>query len=755
MLRLSPALVFLFSSLLMAQTPGLTGRKIEFARDVHPVLQARCGGCHSPNGKQGGLSVATVDSLKQGGANGTAIVPGDSSASLLIDRITGKKQPVMPLGGAPLSEKEVALIRQWIDGGASGDTAPANTWVAPLKPRKVKPPAGGLPVDAFLYQYWKSHKVQPPAAVSDELFLRRAYFDLHGLPPTPRERKAFLADPNRSRLIDSLLANKQRYAEHWVSFWNDLLHNDEGVVYYGERKSITKWLLNALQENIPYDVFVSKLIDPSGPSDPEGFIMGVNWRGDINASQTPAMQAAQNSAQVFLGVNIKCASCHDSFINSWKLKDAYGLASFFTKEPLEIVRCDAKTGEMSDVRFLFHELGEVPEGPRTAAAAKLFTHPDNGRLTRTFVNRIWTRLIGRGIVENSDDMDAEPWSADLLDWLAEDFAENGYDVQRLLRSIMNSAAYQAQPVKTASTDHVFRGPEVRRLTAEQFADAVSAISGQWRSTLPGKSEPAEYVRDWKLKASPLARAMGRPVRDLAVTVRAEDPSTLQALELINGETLALMLQRGGTYLAGQMEPAPEPLADSGVVSNPQNIDVDLTGQKELKLLIADQGSYDPTRVIAGWGDAVLQGPKRTVRLIDLMKTSVKLKPKKGRVMRAVTAKPGTVLTVPAEGFTRFRATVGIDAASAISEINPRVRFLVYSEEPDPSRLLKVEGSPPVALPKTGLAAGELVDSLFEYAFSRRPTPKEREIAVAMAKDAAGIADLLWILVLSPEFQFLS
>src|SRR3712207_6484850 len=101
-------LLFVFSLLALCpvfgQAPGLAGRKIEFGRDVHPVLQARCGGCHSPAVKQGGLSVSTVDGLKQGGANGTSIVPGDSSASLLVQRITGQKQPTMPLGSAPLSE---------------------------------------------------------------------------------------------------------------------------------------------------------------------------------------------------------------------------------------------------------------------------------------------------------------------------------------------------------------------------------------------------------------------------------------------------------------------------------------------------------------------------------------------------------------------------------------------------------------------------------------------------------------------------
>src|SRR5213075_3466516 len=104
--------------------------------------------------------------------------------------------------------------------------------------------------------------------------------------------------------------------------------------------------LAALESNLPYNRFVGKLLNPAAPQDPDGFLIGVNWRGEVNASQTPAMQAAQNTAQVFLGVNLKCNSCHDSFISKWKLKDAYALATYFSPDPkLELFRCDAATGQ--------------------------------------------------------------------------------------------------------------------------------------------------------------------------------------------------------------------------------------------------------------------------------------------------------------------------------------------------------------------------------------------------------------------------
>ncbi len=190
---------------------------------------------------------------------------------------------------------------------------------------------------------------------------RRAYLDLWGLLPLPSQLEEFVnrKDPDkRARLIESLLANDRNYTEHWISFWNDLLRNDEGVNYAGTRKSITPWLYDALRTNMPYDRFVQKLLNPVAPDDPSGFLLGVNWRGDISASQSPTMQAAQNSAQDFLGVNLKCNSCHDSFISKWKLKDAYGLAAFFSDaDQLELVRCDNRTGQYTGAQFLYPELG--------------------------------------------------------------------------------------------------------------------------------------------------------------------------------------------------------------------------------------------------------------------------------------------------------------------------------------------------------------------------------------------------------------
>jgi hypothetical protein len=518
------------------------------------------------------------------------------------------------------------------------------------------------------------------------------------------------------------------------------------------------------------DQFARTLLNP-GEGAPEGFLMGVNWRGDVNASQTPVMQAAQNSAQVFLGVNLKCNSCHDSFISYWKLKDAYGLASFYSEQPLEIVRCDVKTGETAQPRFLYPGLGGVSAqaslAEKRAAAARLFTLPENGRFARTFVNRIWARLFGIGLVHPVDDMDAEPWSADLLDWLASDFADHGYDVDYLLRAIMTSRAYQLPAVAASgvkSQSFLFRGPLYRRLSAEQFVDAVSSLTGEWRVLQPRSAGEGIYSREWRLKASNLTRALGRPTRDAAVTERAIDPSTLQALELVNGETVASLLHRGAKRMLGQLPAAPPNRFDSGAFRAERiAIDIDVSGARELRLLLQDYDTYDPSRVIAGWASAKLIGPSGDVDLATL-KASAPVG--QGELhMRGAAAQPALIVPVPSElvydiagkGFTRFRATVGVDESSLQSDISPNLRAFVFTEEPDRKQLVRVKGEPPVPVPTGKFTVDSIIARVYRHALGRDPVAEELASArefFAGGATSDGLEDFLWSLTMSPEFQFI-
>lgn len=748
-----------------AQTPAPA---VDFLKDVQSVLTSKCLACHSGDAAQGGFKAHTREDLLHGGKNGPAIVPGNGAGSLLVLKISGQKGPRMPPSGPPLPEETIARIKTWIDQGARWDgKAVVTERIAPLAPRKPALPDGSAthPVDRFVEAYLAKHKVERRGTVSDELFARRAWFDVTGLPPAPEELTAFLKDNSagkRDKLVDTLLANRPAYAEHWISFWNDLLRNDEGVIYHGERKSITKWLLGSLQENRPYDEMVRTLLNPPPKSDEEGFLIGVTWRGVVSASQTPPMQAAQNAGQVFLGINLKCAACHDSFINRWKLRDTYGLAGMFSDDKLELVRCDVPLGKAAEPKFPFEGISvkfDATLASRRSAAAEWFTSDQNGRFARTIVNRYWKALLGRGIVEPADDMDAEPWDEDLLDYLASDFVEHRYDLQYLVRQIMTSKAYQ-MPVameKAAGKDYVFRGPRIRRLTAEQFEDTISAVTGDWRVNSPRTDTHARYTREWRLKSDPLSRAMGRPIRDQVYTERATEATALQALELTNGPLLSKRLERGARNLLGQMKPAPANIFDSKMVrGGPVPIDVDITGAKELYLLLEDVDTYDPARVVAGWGNAELIGPNGTVPLAEAG-LQVKLKES---TMPAIEAKLPSMLhfNIAGKGYTRFRAQGVIDEQSRQSDISPAVRFFVFTEKPDPEQLIRVEGTPPSTPPRKNWKSQELADRLHAQLFSRKPTETERKLAVEMMggekPSADGVEDLLWAMLMSPEFQYI-
>ncbi|HYO80331.1 MAG TPA: DUF1549 domain-containing protein [Bryobacteraceae bacterium] len=749
--------------------------KVDFVRDVQPVLTDKCMSCHSADSPQAGLRTHTREDLLKGGNSGPALIPGKGAESLMILKMQGRKGLRMPPAGPPLSSDTIARIKLWIDQGASFDGAKIlSERVAPLAPRTPQVPAGSAanPIDRFIDAYFARQKIAAPSVVSDARFARRVTYDITGLPPTPEELASFeqqTTPTRREALIDSLLAKRGPYAEHWISFWNDLLRNDEGVIYHGERKSITKWLQGALARNLPYNVMVQTLLNPQKGSEAEGFLVGVSWRGVVSASQSPAMQAAQNAAQVFLGMNLKCAACHDSFINRWKLKDTYGLAAMFSDEQLELVRCDIPLGVKAEPSFPMGELkvsfGQSVES-RRAAAAEWVVHPQNGRFARTIVNRYWKQLFGRGIVDPADDMDAEPWNEDLLDWLASDFTANGYDLQHLLRQIMTSRAYQYDAVTepAASKTYVFRGPWLRRLSAEQFEDTISVSTGDWRVNNPRAETRAAYTRVWRLKSDPLSRALGRPIRDQVYTERSSAASTLQALELTNGPLLSRRLERGAKALLGELKPAPANLFDSKLVRGGAiPVEVDVRDAKELWLVVEDVDSYDPARVLAGWANAELEGPDGVVRLADLPLPSaaarneqLQLKTEKQPV---IIAPVPSMLRWKLDGrkFTRFRALAAVDERSRVSDVGPAVRFFVFREQPDKDRLVRVQGEPPYMPPQQAWTTAELVSQLYLRLLSRTPSATERRVAsgiVGSTPTAQTVEDLLWALLMHPEFQYI-
>jgi hypothetical protein len=363
--------------------------------------------------------------------------------------------------------------------------------------------------------------------------------------------------------VEELLQRNDDYAQHWLTFWNDALRNDytgTGYITKG-RFSITNWLYESLKTNKGYDVFVRQLISPDTSS--AGFIKGIAWRGTVNASQRVEMQAAQNVSQVFLGLNLKCASCHDSFVSDWKLKEAYAFANIFSDSALEINRCDVPTGTMAGTGIIFSDLGTIDStvsvDEKLKQLATYLTAPKNGRLYRTIVNRIWSQLMGRGIVAPVDLMDNVPWSQDLLDWLASDLVKNEKDLKKLIFTIATSQTYQLPSVEIKreeellAEDYTFKGMHRRRLSAEQFADAVSSVIypvfhdttmgfDPFKNSKPVASLP--FARASLVKNDGFLTALGRPNRENVTTGRASQANLLEALELTNGNRFNTALQAG-------------------------------------------------------------------------------------------------------------------------------------------------------------------------------------------------------------------
>jgi hypothetical protein len=771
----------------------------DFAHEIVPILKKHCVECHSGAKKKAGFSMNTREEFMAGSENGPVAKAFESHGSRLVEVIgTSDKDERMPPKGEGLSAEEIATLTRWVDAGLpweEGFAFQAAAWEPPLRPSRpeLPPVVDGRdhPVDRLLDAWMAEKRVARPAPLGDGAFLRRVTLDITGLLPTPEALAAFLADgapDKRSRVIDALLGDREAYAGHWISFWNDLLRNDYAGTGYidGGRSQITGWLYEALLGNKPYDVFARELIAPTAGS--EGFARGIKWRGAVSAGQVVPVQFAQSVGQVFLGINLKCASCHDSFIDRWKLSDAYGLAAIYADQPLELHRCDVPTGKQAVAAWLFPEIGQVdaklPRDERLKQLAGLMTHPENGRFTRTMVNRVWHRLTGAGIVHPVDAMQTPPWHAGLLDWLASEFAATGYDLQKLIRLICTSEAYQSRAAVLAGEGTPeWRGPRARRMTAEQFVDAVWRLTG----TAPAKADA---------NVAPRAAAGGAGAGPGAAWVWSND-GVKEPHEA--GQTIAL---RHRFKLAAVPEKAVAAVtcdngfvlfvngrkaAESGNWEQPVGLaELPLkVGENEI-VAVATNGGSGPNP--AGfWFEARLtsaKGESGVVRSGRGWEWTADLPDKDGRWVREPSkwlpavahARQGTWAAVNgalAEILAGGGGGPVVRASLMKSDLLMRAlgrpnREQIVSTRPAELTTLEamdlnngailtglLDRGATQILAKRAWTAAELTEWLYAGALSRKPTDEERAVAGELlggSPTASSLADLLWAVCMLPEFQ---
>jgi len=317
------------------------------------VLQRRCLQCHNASAAMSGLQMLTREQLLKGGSRGAAIKPGNASGSLLFQVVSQAGKLVMPPAGK-LSEDETRILRTWIDQGAqwpasAKQEAQADWWAfcKPLRP-KVPSAAGGHPVDAFLMEKLGAARIEPMPEADRLTLLRRACFDLHGLPPTPEQVKGFLDDSAPGaweRLIDSLLASP-RYGEKWGRHWLDLVRYGDTSGFEQDPYTLEAWryrdyVIKSLNDDKPYDRFVKEQLagDELWPDDPEArtgtgyFRVGANRDMLFKVEELNAVErltdAVDTTSTVFLGLTTGCARCHDHKFDPISQRDFYRMQAIF------------------------------------------------------------------------------------------------------------------------------------------------------------------------------------------------------------------------------------------------------------------------------------------------------------------------------------------------------------------------------------------------------------------------------------------
>ncbi len=413
-------------------------------------------------------------------------------------------------------------------------------------------PTPGNYVDELVNAKLKQLQYLPAPTCSDPTFLRRAYMDVIGILPTIDETNAFLADSaidKRSKLIDQLL-QRDEYPKFWALKWGDLLKMTSKLVGSDGVYKYHRWVEAAIRSNMPYDAFARELLSASGST-------LSNPATNFYRTSTDMNECVETVSQVFLGARLQCAKCHNHPFERWTQDNYYGLGAFFNRlqrrtspRPGEMFVWTASTGEVTQPRTgevmkpWLPRVGSIEpkaDEDRRPAFVNWLVDAKNPFFAKIEANRIWSQMFSRGIVDPIDDFrDSNPPSNEpLLEALAKDFAESGFDRKHLMRTILNSKTYQASSEASEWNDKdkiYFSHQSPRMLSAEQLLDAINHVTGltQTFAGLPSDMKATQLPAPDVAKNAFL-KVFGQPERTtVCACERAEDSNLGMAIELFNG-----------------------------------------------------------------------------------------------------------------------------------------------------------------------------------------------------------------------------
>lgn len=374
------------------------------------------------------------------------------------------------------------------------------TKVPPSTPAR-QVPASTKHLDRHIDAVLKREGIQPSKQSKDAEFLRRVHLDLTGKIPLPEEVTDFIgagAPNKRAKKIERLLES-EAYLAYWSDLWVTWLIGRRSV-NNNERVKLTEWVREALAANMPYNQFVSALISA------EGVLEENKATNYIQRYERAPVVLTSQSTRLFLGLPMQCAECHEHKTEAWRQEDFYGIAAFFTGINIKrkkITMENAEEARMMDYRMINEEEGAIwaadlkasipprfldgteykgPLREKRVALAQWMTGKTNPYFSKAIVNRIWKHFMGRAFVEPLDGFGEEnqPTNPQLLAWMAADFVSHGYDMQHLMRTILNSEAYQrtSETNKSNKDDELYYSHAyVRPLSAEQFFHSMLQATG--------------------------------------------------------------------------------------------------------------------------------------------------------------------------------------------------------------------------------------------------------------------------------------